>query len=58
MCVAIDDTDAAARLVLRSLATAPPGNAGWLLPIEPLFDVRRSRATWVPVLATLRTRAS
>ena len=52
------DIPAAVRLVADALAAAPPGNAGWLIPIEPLLGVRRDHATWAPVLAALRTRAA
>ena len=27
------------RLVEQALTVAPPGNAGWLLPVEPLLNV-------------------
>jgi DNA-binding winged helix-turn-helix (wHTH) protein/cytochrome c-type biogenesis protein CcmH/NrfG len=52
------DATGAARLVDAALAAAPPGNAGWLIPIEPLLHVGRDRGAWAPVLARLRTRAS
>jgi DNA-binding winged helix-turn-helix (wHTH) protein/Flp pilus assembly protein TadD len=48
----------AARRVDDALATAPPGNAGWLLPIEPLLHVTAHADIWAPALARLRTRAS
>jgi DNA-binding winged helix-turn-helix (wHTH) protein/cytochrome c-type biogenesis protein CcmH/NrfG len=50
--------DDAARLVDTMLAGAPPGNAGWLTPIEPLLNVSAHPAAWAPVLARLRTRAA
>ena len=48
----------AARLVEAMLAAAPPGNAGWLTPIEPLLNVSAQPAAWAPALARLRTRAA
>ena len=48
----------AARVVDEALAAAPPGNAGWLLPLEPLLHVNRQPETWTPVLARLRSRAA
>lgn len=56
--VANGDAIGAARLVDAALAAAPPGHAGWLIPIEPLVNVQRDRAAWTAVLAWLRTRAS
>jgi DNA-binding winged helix-turn-helix (wHTH) protein len=50
--------DEAARLVDTLLAGAPPGNAGWLTPIEPLLNVSAHHAAWVPALVRLRTRAA
>jgi hypothetical protein len=51
------DAAGTARLVAAALAAAPAGNAGWLLPIEPLLGVQRHRAAWTPALAILCTRA-
>ena len=48
----------AARLVDDALALAPAGNAGWLLPIEPLLQVTGHPDVWAPALARLRTRAA
>ena len=39
-------------------AAAPAGNAGWLIPIEPLLGVHLRADAWAPVLARLRTRAA
>jgi hypothetical protein len=55
--VAAGDNCAAGRLVEDALASAPPGNAGWTVPIEPLLDVAAHREVWTPVLARLRSRA-
>ena len=48
----------AARLVDEALAGAPPGSAGWLLPIEPLLGVSARPDVWTRALARLRSRAS
>jgi DNA-binding winged helix-turn-helix (wHTH) protein len=48
----------AATLVDEALAAAPAGNAGWLLPVEPLIHVSTQSAIWAPALARLRTRAA
>ena len=48
----------AARLVDDALAQAPDGNAGWLLPIEPLLHVSTHPDLWARALARLRNRAS
>jgi hypothetical protein len=56
--VADGDAPGAARLVAAALASAPAGNAGWLVPVEPLLGVQRARLAWSEVLAVVRTRAS
>jgi tetratricopeptide (TPR) repeat protein len=43
--------------VSAALAAAPPGNGGWLLPIEPLLRVHRAPDAWTPALAVLHLRA-
>jgi hypothetical protein len=48
----------AARLVEEALAVAPPSNAGWLLPIEPLLHVGAHLDVWTRALAHLRNRAA
>lgn len=48
----------AADLLHRALAAAPPGQSGWLLPIEPLLGVAAHPASWSALLARLRARAS
>jgi DNA-binding winged helix-turn-helix (wHTH) protein/Tfp pilus assembly protein PilF len=55
---ATGQTPLAAQIVDRALASAPPGNAGWLLPVEPLFNVSSTPDAWASVLARLRTRAA
>jgi len=48
----------AARLLDEALAGAAAGNAGWLLPIEPLLHVTARPDIWARVLAHLRNRAA
>jgi DNA-binding winged helix-turn-helix (wHTH) protein len=48
----------AARLVDEALAEAPDGNAGWILPVEPMLAVAERPAAWAGVLARLRARAA
>jgi DNA-binding winged helix-turn-helix (wHTH) protein/Tfp pilus assembly protein PilF len=52
------DVQEAMTVVDDALAAAPPGNAGWLLPVEPLLNVAAAPGTWAPVLTRLRTRAA
>jgi DNA-binding winged helix-turn-helix (wHTH) protein len=48
----------AARLCGEALASAEPGPAGWLLPVDPLLHVTAHRDAWARTQATLRDRAS
>lgn len=48
----------AARIVNDALAIAPPGSAGWILPIEPLLQVNARPDIWARALAQLRNRAA
>lgn len=48
----------AAALVDRSLMTASPGSAGWILPVEPLLQASRRAEIWASPLARLRSRAA
>lgn len=57
LCLAGRTVEAAAGIE-RALAAAPPGNAGWLLPLEPLLQVSRCPRPWATVLAQLRARAT
>jgi len=52
------DHHGAARLVDTALAAAPPGGAGWLLPVEPLLHVSAHADAWTAPLARLRSRAA
>ncbi len=49
---------AAAQMVDRALADAGPGNAGWLLPVDPLLHVSRHPGDWSSPLSRLRNRAA
>lgn len=40
-----------------ALGRAAPGNAGWLLPVEPLLRVQAAPDAWAGVLGRLRARA-
>jgi DNA-binding winged helix-turn-helix (wHTH) protein/Flp pilus assembly protein TadD len=51
------DAPGAAALIGFALAAAPPGNTGWLVPIEPLLRVSDHPDVWAPVLALLHARA-
>ena len=52
------DHDGAGRVLADALANAPPGNAGWTVPIEPLLQVAGNPAAWTLALARLRNRAA
>ena len=56
--VAAGNHAAAARSVDEALAGGTAGNAGWLLPIEPLLHVSAHPEAWASALARLRNRAS
>jgi len=56
--VARGDVANAARLVDQAMAAASPGNAGWIVPVEPLLNVAAAPEVWASVLARLRTRAA
>jgi DNA-binding winged helix-turn-helix (wHTH) protein len=56
--VVAGDVQEAMRLVENALTAAPPGNAGWLIPVEPMLNVAVAQDLWAPVLARLRTRAA
>jgi DNA-binding winged helix-turn-helix (wHTH) protein/Flp pilus assembly protein TadD len=48
----------AARAVERALSDAADGSGGWLVPIEPLLDVRSHQTEWAAALQRLRLRAA
>jgi DNA-binding winged helix-turn-helix (wHTH) protein/Tfp pilus assembly protein PilF len=56
--VAIDQHVEAARVVQSALSDAAEGSGGWLLPIEPLLDIRAHQTEWAPALQRLRLRAA
>jgi DNA-binding winged helix-turn-helix (wHTH) protein len=47
----------AAIMVDSALASAPDGNSGWLLPVEPMLHVSARPGVWAATLARLRSRA-
>jgi hypothetical protein len=49
---------AAARIVEEAMAGDAPGNAGWLLPIEPILRVTAHPDVWARALSHLRNRAA
>jgi DNA-binding winged helix-turn-helix (wHTH) protein/Tfp pilus assembly protein PilF len=51
-------TSDAVQALDRALASATPGNAGWLVPVDPLLHVSAAPEAWAPVLGRLRARAS
>lgn len=51
-------TNLAAQVMDAALSAAPAGNAGWLVPVEPLLNVCANPEAWTSVLARLRTRAA
>lgn len=48
----------AARVYHEALRTAPPGSAGWLLPVEPTLDPDAHPDAWAEALALVRVRAT
>lgn len=48
---------AAAQVVDEALSAAPPSNAAWLLPVEPLLNVGAAPGEWKSALARLSARA-
>jgi tetratricopeptide (TPR) repeat protein len=55
--VAQGNPSGAAALVGAALAAAPPGNAGWTLPIEPLLSVGDAAEVWAKAVLCVRQRA-
>jgi DNA-binding winged helix-turn-helix (wHTH) protein/Tfp pilus assembly protein PilF len=51
------DIAGAALVVETALNSAPPGNAGWLLPLEPLLHVQGDLAAWRTALGLVAVRA-
>jgi tetratricopeptide (TPR) repeat protein len=50
--------DDAARLCGAALVQAAPGQAGWILPVDPLLNPLRHADAWARTLAILRDRAA
>jgi hypothetical protein len=48
----------AARVYREAVAQAPPGFAGWMLPVEPLLNPLAHRTIWSEALALVRVRAT
>jgi len=48
----------AAQTCADALSQAPPGGAGWVLPVEPTLNPRERLDIWAPALAILRHRAT
>lgn len=48
----------AARLYRDALVQAPPGEAGWILPVEPLLNPSAHPTIWAEALALIRLRAT
>lgn len=48
----------AAQIVGQALDASPPGQAGWLLPVEPLLHVHAHPDIWAGALTRLATRAA
>jgi len=46
------------RVSREAVAQAPPGPAGWLLPVEPLLNPLAHREIWAGTLALVRLRAT
>jgi len=60
-CVGRDDVqgcDAEAAEIERALMEATTGNAGWLLPVDPMLNLPSRPETWLGVCGWLRRRAA
>jgi tetratricopeptide (TPR) repeat protein len=55
---AIGETTRAIALIDEAMVDAPPGSAGWLLPVEPLLNVRANPEAWTSALARLQARVA
>jgi DNA-binding winged helix-turn-helix (wHTH) protein/Flp pilus assembly protein TadD len=56
--VARGDVDTACDVLQRLLDEAPPGQAGWLIPIDPALATLRSSSGFEKIAAQLATRAA
>jgi tetratricopeptide (TPR) repeat protein len=58
-CVLAGSHAEAGRLVESAIAASADGSStGWILPVEPLLDIRSHPAEWAAALARLRARAA
>jgi len=48
----------AAQTCADALVQAPPGGAGWVLPVEPTLNPAERPGLWALALAILRNRAT
>jgi tetratricopeptide (TPR) repeat protein len=55
---AIGETTRAIAMIDEAMVDAPPGSAGWLLPVEPLLNVRANPEAWTSALARLQARVA
>jgi DNA-binding winged helix-turn-helix (wHTH) protein/cytochrome c-type biogenesis protein CcmH/NrfG len=54
----IGGVEEAPPLLDEALSSAPPGSAGWTIPVDPLLNASAHEAAFALVLARLRTRAA
>ena len=54
----VGDHHAGAQLCAQALSDAPPGSAGWMLPLDPLINATAHLDAWAHTLAILRHRAA
>jgi DNA-binding winged helix-turn-helix (wHTH) protein/Flp pilus assembly protein TadD len=52
------DVDSALETMWRLLELAPPGQAGWLIPLDPLLGALRTHARYPELMALLAARAA
>jgi len=51
------DVPGAVALLLAAIASAPAGNSGWLISLDPLLGVWEHPDAWEPVLQAIKERA-
>ena len=56
--VLANDTPSAARILEEALSVAPPGVAGWTIPVDPWLRCADDPAAWAVTLACVRNRAA
>lgn len=57
LCVDAGGVAEAVAILVAALRVAPPGNAGWWIPLDPLLRVWETPDEWAPVLQLLTMRA-